>query len=98
MHPRAFVPTTVYVVFDVGLTAIAAVVWVVDQLYDETPDAVSVALEPRQIVEDGLTLIDTVGVEIVISRVAVLVHPFAFVPVTVYVVFTVGPTTMLAVV
>ena len=87
-----------YVVFTVGETVILAVVCPPVQLYVEPPDAVSVTTEPRHIVEDGLVLIVMVGVGIVISCVALLLQPFALVPVTVYVVFTVGITIILVVV
>jgi hypothetical protein len=49
-------------------------------------------------VAEGLTLTVTVGKEIVTNCMAVLVQPIALVPVTVYVVFAVGLTAMLAVV
>ena len=53
---------------------------------------------PPQIVAEGLALILSVSVDMVINCVALLLHPPAFVPVTVYVVFAVGLTDMLAVV
>jgi hypothetical protein len=49
----------------------------------EAPNAVSVAVGPLHIVDEGLTLIATVSVDIVIKPVAVLVQPLALVPVTV---------------
>ena len=84
VQPIAFVPVTVYVVFAVGLTVMAAVVCPPgDHIYVDAPDAVSVALAPIHIVDDGLAAIETVGVETVIKRVAVFVQPSALVPVTV---------------
>ena len=52
LHPNAFVTVTVYVVLDVGLTVIAAVVAPVLQRKVVPPDAVSVVEPPSQI--DGL--------------------------------------------
>jgi hypothetical protein len=52
VHPSALVTVTVYVVFTIGDTVMAAVVCggVVFQLYEVPPLAVSVALSPVQIV------------------------------------------------
>lgn len=70
VHPSAFVTVTVYVVFVLGETVIAAVVCggVVFQLYEVPPLAVSVALSPVQIVPSlgvlpdiSVTTIDGVG-------------------------------------
>jgi len=70
VHPSAFVTVTVYVVFVLGETVIAAVVCggVVFQLYEVPPLAVSVALSPVQIVPSSgvmpdisVTTMDGVG-------------------------------------
>jgi len=52
------------------------------------PEAITVPDEPWQIAV-GVTL-TTTGANLVITTVAVLRHPFAFVPVTVYVVVDAG--------
>ena len=96
VHPSAFVIVTVYVVFKIGETVIAAVVWdgVVLQEYVSViapPLAVSVALSPVQIVpssavfpEVSATVIIGVGSGLtVIVWVEVAVHPSALVTVTV---------------
>ena len=58
----------------------------------DAPEALSVVLPPVQI-EVLVAVAVTVGLGFtVISRVAVLVHPFAAVPVTVYVVVVAGET------
>ena len=87
VHPFASVPVIVYVVVAVGLAVTVAPV-VEDkpveglQLYVEAPLAVSDVLEPLQIVTEGETV--TVGLGFTVTlTVAVLVHPFASVPVTV---------------
>jgi len=91
------VPITVYVVVPVGETV--TVVPVSDpgiQVYVVAPDAVIVVLLPEQIVELVVVVV-TVGVGFtLIVRVAVLVQPFAPVPVTVNVVVVEGETTMFA--
>jgi len=96
VQPSAFVIVTVYVVFKIGETVIAAVVWdgVVLQEYVSViapPLAVSVALSPVQIVpssavfpEVSATVIIGVGSGLtVIVWVEVAVHPSALVTVTV---------------
>ena len=90
-----FEPVTVYVVVLPGLTEIDAVVAPVFHKYVVAPLAVIVADCPPQIlVEFAVT---EGGGFIVINCVAVFVHPFAAVPVTVYVVVEVGLTEILAV-
>jgi len=92
VHP-AEVPVTTYVVVVVGETV--TVVPVNDpgiHEYVVAPDAVMDVELPLQIVADVVVVV-TVGVGFtVITRVAVLVHPFAAVPVTTYVVVVVGET------
>ncbi len=111
VHPSAFVIVTVYVVFKIGETVIAAVVWdgVVLQTYVSViapPLAVSVALAPVQMIPSllfvpdiSVTAMDGAGSALtVIVDDEVAVHPSAFVTVTVYVVFTIGDTVIAAVV
>ena len=62
------------------------------QVYVEKPPAVKVALEPAHNVLLDATAVK-VGLETIMARVIVLVHPNALIPVTVYVVVTVGVTT-----
>jgi hypothetical protein len=89
-------PVTVYVVVTVGDTAIDEVVAVVFQEYVAAPLADSVTVEPEQIVED-VALTFTLGVVFVMVTVFVLLQ-LPLTPVTVYVVVTVGETTILFVV
>ena len=88
LHPFASVPVTVYVVAVTGLAVTAAPVVpdnpvAGDQLYACAPPAVNVVLLPLQIVtEAGVTVI--AGNEFTATlTVAVFMHPFASVPVTV---------------
>jgi hypothetical protein len=87
LHPFASVTVTVYVVVEVGLTVIEAVVADVLHRNEVPPDAVSVDEPPTQI--DGLegVMLQDIGTILKITvAVAELVHPFAgFVTVTVYV-------------
>ena len=62
------------------------------QVYVEKPPAVKVALEPAHNVLLDATAVK-VGLDTIIARVLILVHPKAFIPVTVYVVVTDGDTT-----
>ena len=62
------------------------------QLYVLAPEPVSVTLLPAQIVVVDEVAVTVGEVFTVMVRVAVLVHPFAAVPVTVYVVLLVGET------
>ena len=88
VHPFASVPVTVYVVVVVGLAVTVAAV--VDdkpvaglQLYVVAPFAVSDVLLPSQIVADaGVTVTVGLGFTVIVT-VAVLVHPFPSVPVTI---------------
>jgi hypothetical protein len=88
VHPVPAVPVTVYVVVVVGVAVTVAPV-VEDkpvaglQLYVAAPLAVSETLLPiHSVADEGVTV--TVGVVFtVIIAVAVFVHPFASVPVTV---------------
>lgn len=108
VHPSAFVTVTVYVVFAIGETTIAAVVCAgeVLQLYDVPPLAVSVALAPVHIVPSSLvvpevsaTEMDAVGSALTMIVVeAVSVQPSELVTVTVYVSSAMGETVMAAVV
>ena len=61
-------------------------------VYEEKPLAVNVAFEPGQIeLEEPVT--PKIGFVIIMIRVFVLLHPNAFVPVTVYVILLTGETT-----
>lgn len=93
VHPFTSVPVTVYVVVDDGLAVTLAPVELLSEAegvhtYEEAPLAVSVAGEPLQIAVFG----ETVRVMVLTVTVpwAVAVHPFASVPVTVYVMVEVG--------
>lgn len=94
-QPLALVPETVYVVVVVGPAVTVAPVVPdnpVDGLHEyvEAPDAVSDTLLPLQIVgADGVTLTVGKGFTVTVTF-FVLTHPFASVPVTVYVVVDVG--------
>src|ERR1041385_5492265 len=85
LHPLASVTVTVYVVVDVGVTVIEAVVAPVLQRNDVPPEAVSVAEPPMQTEESELTMPQEIGTTLKITvAVAELVHPLAgFVTVTV---------------
>ena len=84
------VPVTVYTVVETGLTVIAAVAGPVFHEYVDAPLAVIVPELPLQIV----ALVEvTLGKAFTVTVVlAVPVHPFASVPVTVYVVVVIGVT------
>ena len=93
VQPFAAVPVTVYVVVDAGVVVTLAPFRLPGiQLYVEAPFEVSVTLLPTQTDElDAEAVIDG-DVFTVMVRVAVPVHPFTAVPVTVYVVVVVGET------
>src|SRR5688572_450750 len=98
VQPLAVVTVTVYVVVEAGLTVIEAVVAPVLHRNDAPPDTERVTEPPTQI--DGLDGVIVHGacwltVTVVEHE---LVHPFASVTVTVYVVAVVGFTVMAAVV
>ena len=97
VHPLASVTVTVYVVVEVGLTVIEAVVADVLQRNDVPPDAVSVAVSPTHAVSGPLMLQTGAGFIVTVTE-HELVHPFASVTVTVYVVVEVGLTVIEAVV
>jgi hypothetical protein len=94
VHPFASVPVTVYVVVEAGVTVMELPVPPVLQLYVEAPDAVSVELPPEHIVAGDAVAVTVGGAFTVTVTVAVFVHPFASVPVTVYVAVDVGVTLM----
>lgn len=98
VHPFASVTVTVYVVVEVGLTVIEAVVADVLHRNDMPPEAVNVDEPPIQI--DGLAgvMLHAGGGVTVIVTAHVLVHPLPFATVTVYVVVEVGLTVIEAVV
>jgi len=88
VHPVPAVPVTVYVVVVVGVAVTVAPV-VEDkpvaglQLYVVAPLAVSETLLPiHNAADEGVTMTVGVGFTVIIA-VAVFVHPFASVPVTV---------------
>ena len=83
---------------DVGLTVIAAVVAALLHRNEVPPEAVSVDEPPTQIEESETAMLHTGGAATVTVNEQELVHPFASVTVTVYVVVTVGVTTIEAVV
>jgi hypothetical protein len=85
LHPLALVTVTVYVVVEVGLTVMEAVVAPVLQRNDVPPAAVSVAEPPIQIEESDDVMLHDIGTTLKITvAVAELVHPFVgFVTVTV---------------
>lgn len=60
LHPLASVTVTVYVVVDVGLTVIDAVVAPVLQRNDVPPEAVSVDEPPTQIEESELVMLQEI--------------------------------------
>lgn len=83
VHPFTFVPVTVYVVVDTGVNA-TLLVTPPDQVYEVAPVPFSVMLVPAQTVVPGVAVDETVGNGLtVMVVVAVFVHPFASVPVTV---------------
>lgn len=94
IHPDTFVPVTVYIVVDVGVTTILAP----DKLpgfhvYVEAPVPANVAEDPAQTAV-GFELAVNVGNEFTVKEIVfVFVHP-AEVPVTVYTVVAVGETTV----
>src|SRR5215216_4323439 len=94
VHPLASVTVTVYVVVEVGLTVIEAVVAALLHRNDVPPDAVSVDEPTIQI--DGLegVMLQTGAGFIVTVTEQELVHPLASVTVTVYVVVEAGFTVM----
>ena len=91
-HPLPSVPVTVYVVVSSGVTdLLLPVPRLLPQEYEVAPVAVSVAFCPRHIAFTGLIL--TVGSWLTVTvTVAVLEQLLLSVPVTVYVVFSVGVT------
>src|SRR5262245_23800068 len=94
VHPLAFVTVTVYVVVEVGLTVIEAVVAALLHKKDVPPDAVSVVEPPTHMDGlDGVMLQTGNGFTVTVVE-QELVHPFTFVTVTVYVVVDVGLTVM----
>src|SRR5215213_8683687 len=99
VHPCALVTVTVYVVVEVGLTVIAAVVAPLLQRNDVPPDAVSVDEPPMQIDGlEGVMLHTGTGLTTTVVE-QDDVHPLSpLVTVTVYVVVTVGLTVIEAVV
>jgi hypothetical protein len=83
VHPLAFVTVTVYVVVDVGLTVIEAVVAALLHRNDVPPEAVSVEEPPIQNDESEIAMLH-VGAGLIVTVVEhELVHPLAFVTVTV---------------
>ncbi len=95
VHPRVVVPITEYVVVVVGVTITLVPVKAPGfHVYVDAPLAVKVELPPEQIIvgEADATM---VGVEVTfIVIVFVDEQPAAFEPITVYVVFAVGVTTV----
>ena len=89
VQPFPFVPVTVYVVVDVATNPIPFVI-PPDHTYDVAPLPDNVTEDPAQTV-DELAVTVTVGRGFtVIVFVALVEHPLAVVPVTVYVVVDVG--------
>ena len=85
-----------YVVVELGVTVMLAVLPPVFQLYVFAPLAVNTDVAPLHIV-DELAVAVTVGKEFTVTlTVAVPVHPAVLVPVTVYVVVELGVTVLLA--
>jgi len=87
------VPVTVYVVVAAGETVMGDPLMLPGfQLYDVAPPPVSVVDPPTQMVGfDAVAVTVGVGLTVTVTC-AVLVHPFAPVPVTVYVVVAAGET------
>jgi hypothetical protein len=97
VHPAVLVPVTVYVVVELGVTVMLAVLPPVFQLYVFAPLTVNTDVSPLHIV-DGLAVALTDGNGFTVTlTVAVPVHPSAVVPVTEYVVVELDVTVMLAV-
>jgi hypothetical protein len=97
VQPLALVTVTVYVASAVGLTGIVAVVAPVLHKYVPPPVAVKVVEPPLQITDVPVMLAVGNGLTVT-ALVAVAVHPFALVTVTVYVALAVGLTLIDAVV
>jgi hypothetical protein len=90
IQPFASVPVMVYEVVLAGETVIEFVVAPVDQEYVEAPEALKVAVAPKQIVGEFTVII---GKEFTVTvATAVPVQPLASFPVTVYEVVDVGET------
>lgn len=91
VHPLALVAVTVYVAVADGETETVAVVAPVLQRYEEPPEAERAALAPTHIIpsllatpEASATDVDGVGIVLtVIVRVAIALHQFSLVTVTV---------------
>ena len=83
VHPFASVTVTVYVVVEVGLTVIEAVVADVLHRNETPPEAVSVDEPPIQIEGLELVMLHTGGGVTVTVTEHVLVHPLPFATVTV---------------
>ena len=93
-HPAVLVPVTVYVVVELGVTVMLAVLPPVFQLYVFAPLAVSTDVAPLHIA-DGLAVAVTDGNGFTVTLIdVVLLQPLAKVPVTVYVVELVGVTVL----
>jgi hypothetical protein len=98
VHPPALIPVTEYVVVALGLTTMLAEVDPLLHAKLEAPDAVSVVDPPTQIIEGAATMF-TLGAALTFTVIDSLVEqPLEFVPVTVYVVVTLGLTEILALV
>jgi len=94
VHPAVVVPVTEYVVVELGVTVMLAVLPPVFQLYVFAPLAVNTEVAPLHIaagLADAVT--DGNGFTVTLT-VAVPVHPAVVVPVTVYVVVLVGDTVL----
>jgi hypothetical protein len=93
VQPNGVEAVTVYTVLDNGVTVIDAPVNGPGvHVYVENPPAVNVTLDPAHNVLLDATAVN-VGLDTITGRVFILVHPKALIPVTVYVVVTVGVTT-----
>jgi len=94
VHPAVLVPVTEYVVVELGVTVMLAVLPPVFQLYVFAPLAVSTEVAPLHIAA-GLAVAVTDGNGFTVTlTVAVPEHPAVVVPVTVYVVVLVGDTVL----
>jgi hypothetical protein len=83
VQPNGVDAVTVYTKLDTGVTVIDAPVNGPGvHVYVENPPAVKVTLDPAHKVLLDATAV-SVGLETIIGRVLVLVHPKAFIPVTV---------------
>jgi len=92
VQPKGVEAVTVYKVLDDGVTVIDEPVNGPGvQVYVENPPAVNVALDPAHNVLLDATAVN-VGLDTITGLVLILVHPKALIPVTVYVVVTVGVT------